>query len=89
MATHYKNFKDFRIRVLDKAVEEINYYTDITVNYEPITKGRKVVSVKFTIRTKKSMDGYLAYRNTIDEINKRNKQIKGQISIFDKEVEDF
>lgn len=89
MATHYKNFKDFRIRVLDRAVEEINYYTDITVNYEPITKGRKVVSVKFTIRTKKSMDGYLAYRNTIDEINKRNKQIKGQISIFDKEVEDF
>lgn len=89
VATKYKNFKDLRNRVLDKAVEEINFYTDLTVNYEPIYKGRKVVSIVFNISTKKHLDGYIAYRNTIEEINKRNKQIKGQMSLFDRSESEF
>ncbi len=48
-AENYKNFKDFRNRVLDVAVREINQYSDITVNYTPITKGRKTVALRFEI----------------------------------------
>lgn len=88
-ATHYVNFKDFRNRVLDKAVNDINYYTDLSVSYETRMKGKKVVSIIFFIETKKNLDGYLAYRNTIEEINKRNGQINGQISMFDKEESEF
>lgn len=33
-ATTYKNLKDFKRRALDKAVEEINYYTDIKIYYQ-------------------------------------------------------
>ena len=48
-AENYKNFKDFRNRVLEVALREINQYSDIDVTYEPITKGRKTVSLRFTI----------------------------------------
>lgn len=89
LASHYTNFKDFRNRVLDKAIAEINYYTDLNVSYETIKKGRKVEAVNFIIDRKERFDGYLAYRNTINDINKKNKQIKGQISLFDKQMEDF
>lgn len=47
----YKNFKDFRIRVLEQAQEEIKLRTDISFDYFPITeKGRKVVAVLFKIK---------------------------------------
>lgn len=49
---HYKDFKDFRKRVLEPSVEEINRYTDI--NVKPITyrEGRKVVRVEFLMAKK-------------------------------------
>ena len=89
IAEHYTNFKDFRLRVLDRAIEEINYYTDLNVSYEAIKKGRRVEAITLKIKRKESFDGMLAYRNTIDEINKKNKQITGQIGMFDKQPEDF
>lgn len=89
LATHYPNFKDFRNRVLDKAIKEINHYTDLDVEYEPIKKGRRVEAIKFTIKRKSGYEGFLAYRNTIEDINRKNKQIDGQIGMFDKSTEDF
>lgn len=89
LATHYTNFKDFRNRVLEKAITEINYYTDLEVSYEPIKKGRRVEAISFSIKRKTSYEGYLAYRNTIEDINRKNKQIDGQIGMFDKSMEDF
>lgn len=44
---HYANFYDFRRRVLDPSVEEINKFTDITVAYDTISEGRKIVRVVF------------------------------------------
>ena len=37
---------------LEKAQEEINRLTDLTISYETITKGRKVVKIKFLIKQK-------------------------------------
>lgn len=88
-ATNYVNFKDFRNRVLERAIDEINFYTDINVSYDTETKGRKVIAIQFHIKKKESLDNYASYLNTIEEINKRNKQVKGQMSLFDKKEEDF
>lgn len=55
-ATNYKDYRDFRKRVLDKAVNEINEYSDKTITYEPITIGRKVVEIQLTITTKDALD---------------------------------
>lgn len=52
----YNNFKDFRKKVLEIAQKEINELTDITLYFEPITKGRKTVKVKFTIVLKNMME---------------------------------
>lgn len=45
----YQNFKNFRLRVLETAIEEINTQTEMNVSMNPITKGRKVVAVEFII----------------------------------------
>ena len=48
----YVNYKDFRVKVLEKAQSEINELTDIDMTFEPIKTGRKVTSIKFTIDEK-------------------------------------
>ena len=53
-AEHYVNFKDFRKKVLEIAINEINEYTDLETSWEPETKGRKVVAVTFTIKQRDS-----------------------------------
>ena len=51
-AASYDVFKDFNKHVLQKAVQEINEITDITVTTENIRKGRSVESIRFTVREK-------------------------------------
>lgn len=75
-ATTYENFKDFRKKVIEVGVREINEYTDLEVSWQPITKGKKVVEVQFFIRLKEGEEFYKAQTNTVE-------QIEGQISVFD------
>lgn len=49
----YGNFKDFRRRVLEPAVAEINEFTDIKIAWEPVKEGRKVARVTFYMVDKK------------------------------------
>ena len=72
----YINFKDFRARVLEKATEEINLYTDLEVSWEPIYKGRKVVEVSFTIKHRSTLECVVQNR-------KDNAILDGQMSIED------
>ena len=48
----YKAMCDFKKRVLDLAVNEINEKTDLTVSYKNKTQGRKVIGFNFTIKQK-------------------------------------
>lgn len=49
-AENYTNFKDFRRRVLERAVEEINTYADIEVKFEPLKqKSRSYNAIAFHI----------------------------------------
>lgn len=73
---HYKRFPDFRRKVLEIAVKEINLFTDLEVSWQPITFGRKVVEVEFTIEQRDQWEQYLARTRATD-------QIDGQMSLGD------
>lgn len=55
----YEIFRDFKRRVLDKAVEEVNTYSDLVVEPDYFREGRKVIRVRFMLkdRAKKSRLG--------------------------------
>lgn len=48
----YKSIKDFKLRVLDKALSEINEHSDIKASYEQVKKGRVIVGFSFRIKEK-------------------------------------
>lgn len=48
----YKAMSNFKIRVLDRAVTEINELTDLKVSYIQKKKGRKIVGFQFTVLEK-------------------------------------
>ena len=72
----YINFKDFRRKALEVAVREINLYTDIEVNWEPVQKGKKIVGVHFDIATRNSFERLEASFRASDALD-------GQITIAD------
>ena len=90
-ATQYKRFADFHVRVIQKAVEEINLYTDIEVSYETITKGRNVASIIFYIRQRDTWGQIEARSNARSALDGKPKkkpepdgeQIEGQMQIDD------
>ena len=63
----YNDFSKVRTKVLEVSQKEINELTDISIYFEPITKGRKTEKVKFTIITKTPMERYIA-NNKNDEL---------------------
>lgn len=66
----YDRFPSFRQKVLEVAQREINELTDINIYFEPITKGRKVVKVKFRIEQKDSLERMLAGATANDRLGK-------------------
>ena len=50
--TEYKAMSDFKKRVLDLAVKEINEKSDLKVSYEQVKKGVAIAGFKFKILTK-------------------------------------
>lgn len=43
----YEDYRDFRQKLLEPTIDRINANTDISVVWEPIKKGRTVISIKF------------------------------------------
>ena len=54
-AEDYTEYYDFKRRVLVPAVKEINLYSDKTVEFEEIKKGRKVVKIELSISSKEGL----------------------------------
>lgn len=52
----YTAFKEFNKQVLKRAQKEIHEKTDCRYTYEPIKKGRKVVAIRFTVKTSKDLE---------------------------------
>lgn len=67
----YKDFSLFRTKVLKMAEHEINELTDINISFEPITKGKKVIKVKFQIEKKNPVKQMLAGATANDKLESR------------------
>jgi plasmid replication initiation protein len=77
----YKQFSDFRKKVLLPSKNEINGLTDIDISFEEIRISRRVEQIKYKIFTKKyTMNGKLQY-NLIPKLK--------LISILSKKIYDF
>lgn len=44
----FEAYKDFRINVIEPALEDINTYSDIKISYEAVKTGRRVTDILFT-----------------------------------------
>lgn len=53
-ADDYERYNNFKVRVLDKAIDEINLYTDLVVSYKPLRTSRTITGLHFTIGKKES-----------------------------------
>jgi len=59
-AENYREYKNFKVRVLDIAMRQINNVTDILVSYEPIKTGRLTTHIQFNIQIKKPFERLIA-----------------------------
>lgn len=74
IADKYKAFANLKQKVIDTAIEEINACSDIVVSYEPIKRGRKVVSVRFDYVFKKGMEPTQEIKQGIQDVIKDIKR---------------
>lgn len=79
MADNYKFYKDFRVKVLDYAIEEINEYSDLQITYEeiPLKTGKRgkppIDSLKFFIKSRDVFDINITRQVNNDIMNKQAK----------------
>lgn len=50
MPGKYDVFRDFKRRVLDKSIDEVNMYSDLIIAPEFVREGRRVARVRFTLK---------------------------------------
>ena len=67
-AEKYDRFPDFRRKVLDISMREINELSDIFVDYTPIKESRSYAKIEFTIKLKKNINDRLEAWQKIDEV---------------------
>ena len=67
----YKAMSDFKKRILDVGVEQINKHADIIVDYEQHKNGRIIIGFSFSIKIKKTKEGEVVKRDpkTVDWLN--------------------
>lgn len=70
--SYNKDFSLFRMKVLDISQKEINELSNINIYFEPITKGRKTVKIKFTVIAKKCMERLMA--------DSKNDELLGELA---------
>lgn len=80
-AETYHRYPDFKRKVLDIAIREINEYSDIYIQYELKKTGRKVTEVLFRINPKRNLEDRV---ETWTRIEKKlsPKQLQGQLSLL-------
>lgn len=85
MAETYTRWADFKRKVIDIAIKEINLLSDIFVTYDLQKEGRQYTYINFKIRFKKDIneriDSWTEIENRLDK-----KQIKGQLKLAINEV---
>ena len=75
----YKEMHNFKARVIDLAIKQINKHTDITVKYEQHKLGRKITAMSFIFKVKKAHepiakdDGFI--KMTADQLGTFSKKL--------------
>ena len=76
----YKAMNNFKAKVLDLAVSQVNEHTDITVKYEQVKQGRNITGFKFSFKQKAKATAHQTQRDgtTIDFLtdNLTDKQLE-------------
>lgn len=67
-ATNYKQHNDFKRKVLEIALNEINKFSDIEVSYSLEKKSRKFVGITFFIKLRKNIDERLKVFANIEKV---------------------
>lgn len=52
----YTDYKNLRVNVIDKAIDEINTFTDLNIEYKPIRTIRTITHLHFSISKKNSQE---------------------------------
>lgn len=69
----FKEYADFRRFIIELSIKEINQYTDLTIEYQPNKKGRKVDSLTFTIKRKEDLSAtFNTLRRELDGTSARD-----------------
>ncbi len=82
--SHKKDFRNFRVRVLEKAHKDIHKHTSLKYEWEPIKKGRAVCGIKFTFNKKRAA---IVAKKQKEE--KHQKQSATNNQLFSKSLECF
>lgn len=83
----YKIFRDFKNRVLDKAVEEVNKYSPIVVTPQFRKQGRQVISIQFNIKHTKNAVQVTAQDNETQPTN-LSEILKMRFGLSKNQIED-
>jgi plasmid replication initiation protein len=67
-AENYTRFPDFKKKVLDISLREINNLSDINVTYAVIKESRRYTQIEFSINLKKDLNERVLTWVKIDEI---------------------
>ena len=81
LSDQYKAMCDFKKRVLEHGLNQINEYTDITAKYDQHKTGRKITGFTFTFKSKPTAESVKQESrdpNTIDWVNGvTDNEVKG------------
>ena len=69
LMSDYDRYNNFKQKVIEIAVEEINHLTDIIISFEEIKRGRKVDSLLFTITKKTAAQRMAAHAWIADALD--------------------
>lgn len=72
----YKAAGDLKKRIIDTCLEEINDFSDISVDYIPLKNGKKIYGYDFTILPSNKLDKNTQIQKNIEKINIINKFYK-------------
>ena len=83
----YKAMNNFKAKVLDLAVSQINEHTDITVKYEQVKQGRSITGFTFTFKQKAKATAHQTQRDdTTGDLFSVNGMSDKQIAVFSKKL---
>src|SRR3990167_330383 len=92
----YIVFRDFKRRVLDKSIEEVNTYSELVLDPEFVREGRQIVKIRFVLkeRQKKTRLGQPLQQEEQDETvdplrSKLMTQFDLSLEQFDKILQDY